>query len=257
MTQKKHSIDVAELKQIAQDQPDLLRPLIQAVIQEVLETEMDEALQAGKHERTAERLGYRSGYYRRNLITRVGKLALRVPQDRHGHFSTAVFERYQRSEKALVAALAEMYIQGVSTRKVKAITEELCGHEFGADSISQINKKLDGELQRWAQRQLDEEYPYLIVDARYEKVREDGVIRSRAVLVALGINWDGRRQVLAVEIAQRESANSWKEFLLALKSRGLRGVLLAVSDDHPGLKKHSANHGVALNFFRSLLPGLK
>jgi putative transposase len=237
MTQKKHSIDVAELKQIAQDQPDLLRPLIQAVIQEVLETEMDEALQAGKHERTAERLGYRSGYYRRNLITRVGKLALRVPQDRHGHFSTAVFERYQRSEKALVAALAEMYIQGVSTRKVKAITEELCGHEFGADSISQINKKLDGELQRWAQRQLDEEYPYLIVDARYEKVREDGVIRSRAVLVALGINWDGRRQVLAVEIAQRESANSWKEFLLALKSRGLRGVLLAVSDDHPGLKK--------------------
>jgi transposase-like protein len=237
MTQKKHTIDVAELKQIAQDQPDLLRPLIHAVLQEVLETEMDEALQAGKHERSAERLGYRSGYYRRGLVTRVGKLELRVPQDRQGHFSTAVFERYQRSEKALVAALAEMYIQGVSTRKVKAITEELCGHEFGADSISQINKKLDGELQRWAQRQLDEEYPYLIVDARYEKVREEGVIRSRAVLVALGINWDGRRQVLAVELAQRESANSWKEFLLGLKMRGLRGVLLAVSDDHPGLKK--------------------
>lgn len=237
MTQKKHSIDVTELKQIAQEQPDLLRPLIQAVLQEVLETEMDEALQAGKHERTADRLGYRSGHYRRNLITRVGKLELRVPQDRQGHFSTAVFERYQRSEKALVAALAEMYVQGVSTRKVKAITEELCGHEFGADSISQINKKLDGELHRWAQRQLDEDYPYFIVDARYEKVREDGVIRSRAVLVALGINWEGRRQVLAVEIAQRESTNSWKEFLLALKSRGLRGVQLAVSDDHPGLKQ--------------------
>ena len=237
MTQKKHTIDVAELKQIAQDQPDLLRPLIQAVVQEVLETEMDEALQAGKHERTPERLGYRSGYYRRNLITRVGKLELRVPQDRQGQFSTAVFERYQRSEKALVAALAEMYVQGVSTRKVKAITEELCGHEFGADAISQINKKLDGELQRWAQRQLDEEYPYLIVDARYEKVREDGVIRSRAVLIALGINWEGRRQVLAVELAQRESTNSWKGFLLALKARGLRGVMLAVSDDHPGLKQ--------------------
>jgi transposase-like protein len=137
----------------------------------------------------------------------------------------------------LVAALAEMYVQGVSTRKVKAITEELCGHEFGADSISQINKKLDGELQRWAHRQLDEEYPYLIVDARYEKVREDGVIRSRAVLVALGINWEGRRRVLAVELAQRESATSWKDFLLALKARGLTGVLLAISDDHPGLKK--------------------
>ena len=237
MTQRKHSIDVAELKQIAQNQPDLLRPLIQTVLQEVLETDMDEALQAGKHERSADRLGYRSGYYRRNLVTRVGQLELRVPQDRQGHFSTAVFERYQRSEKALVAALAEMYVQGVSTRKVKAITEELCGHAFGADSISQINKKLDGELQRWAQRQLDEEYPYLIVDARYEKVREDGVIRSRAVLVALGINWEGRRRVLAVELAQRESATSWKDFLLALKGRGLTGVLLAISDDHPGLKK--------------------
>ena len=237
MTRRKHSIDVTELKQIAQTQPDLLRPLIQAVLQEVLETEMDEALQAGKHERSAERLGYRSGYYRRGLVTRVGQLELRVPQDRQGHFNTAVFERYQRSEKALVAALAEMYIQGVSTRKVKAITEELCGHAFGADSISQINKKLDGELHRWAQRQLDEEYPYLIVDARYEKVREDGVIRSRAVLVALGINWEGRRRVLAVELAQRESATSWKEFLLALKARGLTGVLLTISDDHPGLKK--------------------
>ena len=237
MTRRKHTIDVTELKQIAQDQPDLLRPLIQAVLQEVLETEMDEALQAGKHERSADRLGYRSGYYRRNLVTRVGQLELRVPQDRQGHFSTAVFERYQRSEKALVAALAEMYVQGVSTRKVKAITEELCGHEFGADSISQINKKLDAELQRWAQRQLDEEYPYLIVDARYEKVREDGVIRSRAVLVALGINWEGRRRVLAVELAQRESATSWKDFLVALKARGLTGVLLTISDDHPGLKK--------------------
>ena len=237
MTRRKHSIDVTELKQIAQAQPDLLRPLIQAVLQEVLETEMDEALQAGKHERSAERLGYRSGYYRRGLVTRVGQLELRVPQDRQGHFNTVVFERYQRSEKALVAALAEMYIQGVSTRKVKAITEELCGHAFGADSISQINKKLDGELHRWAQRQLDEEYPYLIVDARYEKVREDGVIRSRAVLVALGINWEGRRRVLAVELAQRESATSWKEFLLALKARGLTGVLLTISDDHPGLKK--------------------
>jgi len=237
MTQKKHTIDVTELKQIAYDQPDLLRPLIQAVLQEVLETEMDGALQAGKHERSAERLGYRSGYYRRSLVTRVGQLELRVPQDRQGHFSTAVFERYQRSEKALVAALAEMYVQGVSTRKVKAITEELCGHEFGADSISQINKKLDGELQRWAQRQLDEEYPYMIVDARYEKVCEDGVIRSRAVLVALGINWEGRRRVLAVELAQRESTTSWKDFLVALKARGLTGVLLAISDEHPGLKK--------------------
>jgi len=122
----------------------------------------------------------------RSLVTRVGKLELRVPQDRQGRFCTQLFERYQRSEKALVAALAEMYVQGVSTRKVKAITEELCGQEFSASSISAINQRLDEELERFMRRRLEEDYPYLIVDARYEKVRQEGVIRSRAVLVASG-----------------------------------------------------------------------
>ena len=119
----------------------------------------------------------------------------------------------------MVAALTEMYIQGVSTRKVKAISEELCGHSFSASAISGFNKKLDEELGRFARRKLECEYPYLIVDARYEKVREDGVIRSRAVLVAIGIDWEGRRQILAVEMAYRESSTSWKDFLLALKTR--------------------------------------
>jgi putative transposase len=167
----------------------------------------------------------------------VGKLELRVPQDRQGHFSTQVFERYQRSEKALVAALAEMYVQGVSTRKVKAITEELCGHEFSASAVSAVNQRLDEELKRFATRPLEEAFPYLILDARSEKIREAGVIRSRAVLVALGVDWEGRRQVLAIELANRESATSWKELLLKLKSRGLREVVLAISDDHPGLKR--------------------
>jgi putative transposase len=126
---------------------------------------------------------------------------------------------------------------GVSTRKVKAISEELCGHSFSASAISGFNKKLDEELGRFTRRQLDSEYPYLILDARYEKVRENAVIRSRAVLVAIGIDWDGRRQVLGVEMANRESSTSWKEFLLGLKRRGLRGVIFAVSDDHPGLKR--------------------
>jgi putative transposase len=169
-------------------------------------------------------------------MTRVGKLELRVPQDRQGRFCTQLFERYQRSEKALVAALVEMYVQGVSTRKVKAITEELCGQEFSASSISAINKRLDEGLERFMGRRLEEDYPYLILDARYEKVRQEGVIRSRAVLVAIGVDWEGRRQILAVELANRESSSSWKEFLLGLKSRGLRGVRFAVSDDHPGLK---------------------
>lgn len=198
---------------------------------------MEEAVGAQKGERSPDRLGYRSGYYSRTLMTRVGKLELRVPQDRQGRFRTEVFERYQRSERALVGALAEMYVQGVSTRKVRAITEELCGHEFSASTISRINQSLDEELAKFAGRQLEEEYPYLVLDARYEKVREEGVIRSQAVLVAIGINWDGRRCVLGVELANRESQTSWKHFLEGLRRRGLNGVLFVVSDDHVGLRK--------------------
>lgn len=216
---------------------DAMKALLRALLQEVLEAEMDQALHAAKSERTSGRLGYRSGHYTRLLMTRVGKLELRVPQDRQGRFSTELFARYQRSEKALVAALLEMYVQGVSTRRVKAITEELCGHEFSASAISDINKKLDAELKRFMTRPLEEEYAYLICDARYERVRENGVGHSRAVLITLGIGWDGRRHVLSVELANRESITSWKDHLVRLKARGLRGVRLVVSDDHPGLKR--------------------
>jgi putative transposase len=219
------------------EERDLLKAAVQEMVQEVLEAEMEETVGARRGERTPNRTGYRAGYYARGLVTRVGKLELQVPQDRQGRFSTEVFERYQRSEKALVACLAEMYVQGVSTRKVKAITEELCGHAFSASSISRINKTLDEELKKFATRQLDEEYPYLILDARYEKVREDGVIRTRAVMIAIGINWDGRRSVVAVELAQRESQTTWREFIVRLKERGLIGVEFVVSDHHLGLKK--------------------
>ena len=237
MIRKQSKTTIAELKELLTQDKDFLRPMLAEIVQQVLESEMDEAVGAQKGERTANRLGYRSGYYPRTLITRVGKLELRIPQDRQGRFRTEVFERYQRSEKALVAALAEMYVQGVSTRKVKAITEELCGHEFSASTISQINKNLDEELAKFSRRRLEEEYPYLVVDARYEKVREDGVIRSRAVLIAIGINRDGRRCILAVDMAQRESQTSWKDFLIGLKKRGLTGVEFVVSDDHMGLKR--------------------
>jgi len=219
------------------EEKEFFKNAIQEVVQEVLEAEMDETIGARKGERTSERNGYRSGYYFRGLTTRVGKLELRVPQDRAGRFSTEVFERYQRSEKALVASMAEMYVQGVSTRKVKAVTEELCGHSFSASSISRINQTLDEELKKFATRRLEEEYPYLILDARYEKVREDGVIRSHAVMIAIGINWDGRRSILAVELANRESGTSWRDFVHGLKERGLSGVFFVVTDDHAGLKK--------------------
>ncbi len=225
------------LQEIFGANKDSLKELLREVLQEVLEQEMTDVLGAEKGERSPGRLGYRSGYYSRGLVTRVGKLELRIPQDRQGQFSTQIFERYQRSEKALVSALAEMYIQGVSTRKVKAITEELCGHAFSASAISAVNKTLDESLERFAKRPLEEAYPYLVLDARYEKVRQDGVIRSQAVQIAIGINDEGRRQILAVELANRESQTSWKEVLLDLKSRGLRGVEFVVSDDHPGLKR--------------------
>ena len=224
-------------RELITEDSDWLKGLVHQVVQEVLEAEMDEALQAGKGERTASRLGYRAGYYGRTLVTRVGKLELRVPQDRKGRFSTEVFERYQRSEKALVSALAEMYVQGVSTRKVKRVTEQLCGHAFSASTISSINKKLDRQLKVFAERRLEEEYPYLVLDARYERVREDGIIRKRAVLIAIGINWEGRRCVLGVELANRETATSWRAFLETLRRRGLHGVEFVVSDHHAGLRQ--------------------
>ena len=216
---------------------DFYVAVVRRAVQEVLEAEMEETLGAGKGERTSERLGYRSGYYRRTLTTRVGTLELRVPQDRQGLFSTEIFERYQRSEKALVDGLIQMYVQGVSTRKVKEVTEALCGHSFSASSVSRVTASLDEELEKFSQRRLEEAYPYLMLDARYERVREDGVVRSRAVMVAIGINEDGRRCILGVELAARESASSWRDFLQGLKERGLRGVEFAVSDDHPGLRK--------------------
>jgi transposase-like protein len=235
MTRKNDKQNAPDLKALMVQNHDMMQPLMQWLLQEVLEQEMTDTLGAAKGERSEGRQGYRSGYYPRRLVTRVGTMELRVPQDRQGHFSTQLFERYQRSEKALVAALVEMYVQGVSTRKIKTITEELCGHEFSASAISELNVKLDGELERFARRALEVEFPYLILDARDEKVREDGVIRSRAVLVAIGIDWEGRRQILAVEIAGRESTTSWRELLLSLKQRGLSGVRLAICQHPPVL----------------------
>ena len=235
-TSKSNTVSLSAKEWVSGDR-DLMKSLMKEALQEVLEGEMTEFLGAAPSERSETRSGYRAGYYHRGLVTRIGKLELRVPRDRSGEFSTALFERYARSEKALVAALAEMYVQGVSTRKVKAITEELCGHSFSASAISAINKSLDEALERFASRQLEEAYPYVILNARYEKVREDGVIRSMAVQIAIGINWEGQRQVLAVETANRESQSSWKDFLLRLKERGLTGVEFVVSDDHAGLKK--------------------
>jgi putative transposase len=162
MTQKKCTVRRINLQEIFSADKDSFKELLREVLQEVLEQEMIEAIGAEKGERNPGRLAYRSGYYSRSLVTRVGKLELRVPQGRQGHFPTQLFERYQRSEKALVSALAEMYVQGVSTRRVKAITEELYGQAFSTSTISAINKTLDESLEQFANRPLEQMYPCLI-----------------------------------------------------------------------------------------------
>jgi putative transposase len=245
MTKRKGKAELIDVKQLLERDEDFLQVALQALLQAALEAEMTEAIGAEKGERTEARLAYRSGYYPRSWVTRVGTLELRVPQDRAGRFSTELFQRYQRSEKALVGTLAEMYVQGVSTRKVKAVTEALCGHSFSASAISAINKSLDEALRAFAERRLTEAFPYLILDARYEKVREAGIILSQAVLVAVAVDGEGRRQVLGVDLANRESRTSWRDFLRGLKERGLFGVEFVVSDDHEGLKQA----------IREILPG--
>ena len=212
--------------------PELIRLLLNAA----MKAERQQHLQAEPYQRTEERQGHANGYKPKTLKTRVGPITFEIPQVREGGFYPGVLEKGLRSERALILALVEMYVQGVSTRKVKAITEELCGHRFSASTISQINKGLDETLSRFASRRLDEAYPYLILDARYEKVRIDGVIQSQAVLIAIGINGEGRRQVLGVALANRESGTSWKDFLQSLRQRGLSGVEFVVSDDHHGIK---------------------
>jgi len=237
MAKNKNTMSVKEIQEFFHQDKAGLQSLLQPVIQDILDAQMTEFLSAFPGERSEERTGYRAGFYSRNLFTRVGKIELRVPRDRQGRFSTDLFERYQRSEKALVTSLCEMYVQGVSTRKVKKITEELCGIEFSASTISNLNKQLDVELSKFANRQLEESFPYVILDARYERVRQEGVVRSQAVLIAIGIDWDGRRQIIGVDLANRESQSSWKDFLLGLRDRGLHGVEFVVSDQHAGLRK--------------------
>jgi transposase-like protein len=168
---------------------------------------------------------------------------LLVPQDREGSFSTQLFARYQRNEKALMLALMEMYIEGVSTRKVKEVTEELCGTSFSKSLVSRLSGELDSELEQWRKRPLEAEaYPYVFVDARYEKVRVDGRVISQGVLIAAAVRQDGFREILAVEVADTESEATYHELFKSLKARGLKGVELVVSDDHEGLKAAIERH---------------
>jgi putative transposase len=211
--------------------------LLEPVLNQILQSELSEHLQAEPEERTSNRRGYRNGSYKRKLTTRVGTLELEVPRDREGTFQTELFDRYQRSEKALVLALMKMVVQGVSTRRVKKITTELCGREFSKSTVSRLTGDLDKQVQAWAERQLDQEYPFLILDAMHLKVRRQGAVRSTTVMLAVGVSEEGQREILGLETAFGETQEAWRRFIDGLKRRGLSGVEVATSDAHDGLKQ--------------------
>lgn len=208
MAQEKNNLKVDPVQVALLNDRDFLRRIVEDFCQRLLEKEMRQHLQAHLYERTERRRGYRNSHKPRRLKTRVGTLELLVPQDREGAFQTELFSRYQRSEKALVASLMQMYIEGVSTRKVKEITEKLCGTNFSKSHISEITKGLDEEIRIWRNRPLEQEYPYLIVDARYEKVRIERQVLSQGVLMIIGIGEEGYREILTVEIANTETKES-------------------------------------------------
>jgi transposase-like protein len=239
-----HGSDLAGVAQaILLDGPDFLRGIVERALRAVLEEEMTAHLGAARYERGEGRTGYRNGSRPRTLTTRVGTLGLRVPQDRDGAFSTGLFARYQRSEQALVTTPMEMYLQGVSTRHVAAITEELCGAAVSKSQVSALVGRLDPDLKAWRERPLTAAAdPYPVVDARSEHARVDGRVASLGVLVVAGVRDDGRREVLAVEAADTESEATYHELFKRLEGRGSRGVELVTSDDHRGLTAAIARH---------------
>lgn len=229
---------------------DGFRQVLQQVVQRILEEELTAFLRAAPSERTTRRRGYRNGYKPRSLKTRVGSLDLMVPKDREGRFQTELFDRYQRSEKALVLAIIQMYLKGVSTRKVKSITEKLCGLDVSRSQVSSLTRRLEEDIQSWRNRMLEKSYPYLVVDARYEKVRRRSHVVSQGVLIVLGIDEQGHREILGVWIADTESEASWSEVFKELKMRGLGGVRYIVSDDHKGMRRAIDKHFQGVNWQR-------
>jgi putative transposase len=223
------------LEQIAADGLDALPELIRIIINTAMHAERQQYLGVGPNERSPERRGHANGYKPKTVTTRVGEITFAVPQVREGGFYPQALERGLRSERALTLALAEMYVQGVSTRKVAAITEQLCGCEVSSTQVSAAAQQLDNVLDAWRTRTL-RACPYVFLDARYEKVRQDGQVRDAAVLVAVGVDADGKRHILGVSVALSEQEAHWRAFLQSLVARGLSGVELVISDAHAGLQ---------------------
>lgn len=221
---------------------EFLRNIVADFCQDLLQEEMKAHLNAEKYERTDERSGLRNGYKPRTIKTRVGSFTLLVPQDRDGSFSTALFERYSRSEKALVLTMMEAYILGVSTRKVGELTEILCGTSFSASTVSNISRALDAKITIFKQRPLLKSYPYIFIDATYIKARVDESVISQGAVIIVGIDENGYREILDVEVANSETYETYDRIFKSLRQRGLCGVELVISDDHKGLTKALEKH---------------
>ena len=223
------------LEQLTEQGLEGLPDLIRVLVNEAMRIERENYLGAKPYERTAERQGHANGYKPKTVKTRVGEVTFEIPQVREGGFYPNSLEKGVRSERALLLTLAEMYVQGVSTRKVAAITEKLCGTQISASQVSRAAQLLDEELETWRNRPLGEVI-YLYLDARYEKVRQAGSVRDAAILMASGVKRDGKRSILGVSVSLSEAETHWRAFLEGLVKRGLHGVQLIVSDDHAGME---------------------
>ena len=223
------------LQGLAEHGLDALPQAITLLLNAAMQAEREKYLGAAPYERNPERRDYANGYKDKTVTSRVGPLQVSVPQVRNGDFYPSSLEKGLRSERALKLAVAEMYVQGVSTRRVAAVCEKLCGTEISSSSVSRAAAELDGVLESWRNRPLGC-FPYVYLDARYESVRQNGKVEDAAVLVAVGVDETGKRQVLGVSVALSEHEVHWREFLSSLQTRGLKGVRLIVSDDHSGLK---------------------
>lgn len=213
-----------------------LKPVIEALLNEAMKIEREEALKAAPYERNPERAGYANGFKERDYVSRLGALRIQIPQVRGLSFYPKCLEKGERSERALKLAVAEMYIQGVSTRKVAEITEELCGHDLSSTQVSRCAKLLDEELEKFRNRPLTGKYAYVYFDAEYEKVRHDHSVIDMATLIAIGVNEDGKREILGISSRLSEAEVHWRAFFEGLQNRGLLGVQLFISDDHAGLR---------------------
>lgn len=233
--QEDFTLPTEYLEQIGEQGLSYLPELIRILVNAAMQAERQKHLGAGPYERTPDRQGYANGYKPKTVKTRIGNITFDVPQVREGDFYPGALEKGLRSERALTMTFAEMYVQGVSTRKVKAITEQLCGAAISSSQVSRAAAQLDEVLEAWRNRPLGE-YVYLYLDARYEKVRMDGQMRDAAVLIAAGVNWGGQREILGISVALSEQEVHWRDFLQSLIQRGLQGVRLIISDAHTGLR---------------------